>query len=85
MSIYKVTIQAYDYWYEACKSGWVYFEKYFDTKDKANEWIKLNQDFVYRNQTEKYTKAQNNYERPKFSIKEIEIKNGESELIYNGH
>ena len=73
MKIYKVEIRAYDYWYTTDRDGYRTVEKFFTTKEKANEWIAKNPKYIYQGFNAEHTEAQKDYEMPTFKVIEIEV------------
>lgn len=72
MKIYKLTIFAYDYWYSCDRDGFQTVEKFFSTKEKAEQWIAENPKYIYRG-FGNVTEAQSEYQMPQFEIEEIEV------------
>jgi len=72
MKLYKISMLAYDYWYNMDGEGFTYEEKYFCNKNNALIWIKENPNYIYRGFDEKHTQAEHEYQKPK-NIQIIEI------------
>lgn len=70
MKVYKVEAKVFDYYYDIDRSGFVKEEKYFSTKEKAEEWMKNNAKYAHGFEGRE---AQDKYEMPKFELIEIEV------------
>ena len=73
MTIYKLNIWAYNYWKTCDNDGFEHIEKFFTTKEKAEQWIKDHPKYIYKGFNEQQTEAKNDYQMPKFEIKEIMV------------
>jgi hypothetical protein len=73
MTIYHLTIRAYDYWFACDRGGFVTIDKYFTTEEKAQEWIRQNPRYIYRGFNEKQTEAKEGYQMPTFNITAITV------------
>jgi hypothetical protein len=73
MTIYKVTINAYDYWYACDRDGFKQVEKYFTTKEKAQAWIDQNPRYIFRGFNNEQTEAKESYQMPTFTITAITV------------
>ena len=74
MTIYKLNITVFDYWYTEDRSGWAEEEKYFTTKEKAENWVATHPRYAHDYDKNGCTnEAVDDYHLPKFEIKEIEV------------
>ena len=73
MTIYHLTIKAYDYWYTCDHDGFVTVDKYFTTKEKAKEWMKNNSRYILRGFNAEQTEAEKGYQMPTFCLTEITV------------
>ena len=71
MTIYRLTINAFDYWYSPYNSGVKRIEKFFTTKEKAEKWINEHPKYIYCGFNKEHTEAKNEQEMPTFEIDEI--------------
>ena len=73
MTIYHLTIKAYDYWYTSDRDGFVTVDRYFSTKEKAEEWMKNNPRYILRGFNAEQTEAEKDYQMPTFDLAEITV------------
>jgi len=73
MTIYKVTINAYNYWCYGDRDGFTKVEKYFTTEEKAKAWIDQNPRYIFRGFNEEQTEATEDYQMPTFKITAITV------------
>jgi len=69
-TIYKVIATIYDYWYSMDRDGYSTVEKFFSSKEKAENWITANSKLMYGFNS---NTAEKDYQMPKFKIVEIEV------------
>lgn len=72
MTIYKLTIKAYDYWYTSDRDGFQIIKKFFLTKEKAEQWTVENSKYIYCG-FNGATEAEKDYQMPKFKIEAVEV------------
>ena len=73
MTIYKVNVKAFHYWYRCDHSDFVDLEYFFLTKEKAEEWIANNKKYIHCGYDKNHTEARNKYEMPIFHIETVEV------------
>lgn len=70
MKVYRVNMRVYNLYYTCDRGGFDTIEKFFSTKEKAEQWIKENSKYALGFEN---NKAPSEYEMPKFKIEEIEV------------
>jgi len=73
MTIFKVTMKAFDYWYRCDCSGFRTVEKYFTTREKAEVWQAENVKTIYCGFDKNHTEARDEFEMPTFKTEEITV------------
>lgn len=73
MTIYHLTIRAYDYWFACDRDGFVTVDKYFTTEEKAKEWMRNNPRYIWRGFKAEQTEAEKDYQMPTFHLTEITV------------
>lgn len=68
--IYKVIATVYDYWYDMDRDGYTTLEKFFFSKEKAENWIAANSKLMYGFNS---NIAEKDYQMPKFKIVQVEV------------
>ena len=75
-TIYKVSYKAFDFWFSSDRSGFQTVEKFFSTKEKAENYAKEAEEkkYIFCGQTKEQTTATEEYQNPyDFKITEITV------------
>jgi hypothetical protein len=75
-TIYKVSYKAFDYWFASDRSGFQTVEKFFSTKEKAENYAKEAEEkkYIFRGYEKEQTVATEDYQEPYgFEITEITV------------
>ena len=75
-TIYKVSYQAYDYWFQTDRDGFQTVEKYFTSKKKAEAYVKEVQEnkYIYQGWNKDQKTAEKDYQNPYgFAIEKITV------------
>lgn len=83
MKVYKVYVRYWEYWHAMEHSGYTSMERFFTTKEKAEEWAEkikhikrgFNYEYIYTYGYKNESKPE--YYEPKITITEVEIDNME--------
>jgi hypothetical protein len=75
-TIYKVSYKAFDFWFASDRSGFQTVEKFFSTKEKAENYAKEAEEkkYIFRGYEKEQTVATEDYQEPYgFEITEITV------------